>query len=103
MTRDPGLQAERTRLAWRRTALTLTAVTVLTLRLSFGRGAVGALLAAAALLGWAAVVGVGHRRIKAMATCASAGRALPLSALVIAGYAAIGTLLVITGLGSAPR
>jgi uncharacterized membrane protein YidH (DUF202 family) len=102
VARDPGLQAERTRLAWRRTALTLTGVTLLTLRLSFGRGAVGALLAAVALLGWTAVVGVGYRRITRIRACA-AGPALPVSALVIAGYAVIGMLLVLTGLGSAPR
>lgn len=99
MPADPGLQPERTHLAWRRTALTLTGVTALAVRLTIGRGVLGALLAALLLLGWATAIGLGHRRVRAFPTPLRAGRTLPVTALVVAGYAVIGVVLVLTGVG----
>ncbi|SDX90240.1 protein of unknown function [Micromonospora pattaloongensis] len=103
MPRDPGLQPERTRLAWRRSALALTGVTVLALRLAITRGTLGALLAAATLLGWATLVVVGSRRIAALRTPVATGPTVPLAALLVAGFAVIGLVLVVTGVGPAPR
>ncbi|WP_144120432.1 DUF202 domain-containing protein [Catellatospora sichuanensis] len=67
-TPDPGAQAERTRLAWRRTVLSGTACALLLFRLAFERGLddVGALALALALLCWLALLLVAQRRIRAM-------------------------------------
>lgn len=94
--RDPGLQPERTRLAWRRTALALTVIMVLTVRLAFTRGLTGTVVLGVAVLLWGAALRVcwhratGHRP-------AAYSRALPLAALVTAGYATLGAVLVIRG------
>ncbi|MCT4356616.1 DUF202 domain-containing protein [Streptomyces sp. Je 1-79] len=68
--RDPGLQPERTRLAWRRTTLTCTVVAVLAAKSAIkdeitGPGVAGAALTA---LVWIAFLAVGHRRIHALDT-----------------------------------
>lgn len=98
MTRDPGLQPERTRLAWRRTTLAVGAVAALAARLALQRGTPLGLLGLFAAVGlWLAVLAVSHRRIQAMAPTrpAAAGRSLPAYALIIAGYAVLGVFLVI--------
>ncbi|WDZ87313.1 DUF202 domain-containing protein [Micromonospora cathayae] len=95
MSVDPGLQPERTRLAWRRTALALTAVTVLTVRLALGGGPVGALAAGSALLVWGLAVRVCWPRATGTGPAPSGGRRLPLVALAAVGYALLGTLLVL--------
>ncbi|MFJ1916465.1 DUF202 domain-containing protein [Streptomyces sp. NPDC088147] len=67
--RDPGLQPERTRLAWRRTTLSCTVVAVLAARQAIHGGATAAGLAGAALsaLVWLAFLAVAHRRTLALA------------------------------------
>ncbi|MEE6257509.1 DUF202 domain-containing protein [Plantactinospora sonchi] len=92
--RDAGLARERTRLAWRRTALAVTVVAVLAARLALTRGTVGAVIVALAALGWLAVlVGTVPRH---GGRTPGAGRTLPLTALVAAGFAVLGVLLVLT-------
>lgn len=60
---DPGLQPERTRLAWRRTLLALTAVALAALRLlPAALGPVGAVLPALALVGVGSLWWMARRR-----------------------------------------
>ncbi|MFB7590629.1 DUF202 domain-containing protein [Streptomyces sp. NPDC056169] len=69
--RDPGLQPERTRLAWRRTTLSWTVVAVLAVKLALHddttttRGL--AALALSALV-WIGFLAVAHRRIHSLST-----------------------------------
>ncbi|MEU2666959.1 DUF202 domain-containing protein [Micromonospora sp. NPDC007220] len=102
-TRDPGLQPERTRLAWRRTALALTVIMVLTVRLALtgpaADGTLGALVAGVAVLGWGAALAVCWRRATGTGPFPGYGRSLPLVALATAGFALLGTLLAASGLG----
>ncbi|MEV8535067.1 DUF202 domain-containing protein [Streptomyces sp. NPDC051211] len=80
--RDPGLQPERTRLAWRRTTLTCTITAVLAIRQALrGTGApVEVLGTAFIVLVWLAFTGVAHRRIRSLAVARPAGLA-PRAAL----------------------
>ncbi|MGX1853013.1 DUF202 domain-containing protein [Streptomyces sp. NPDC055299] len=69
--RDPGLQPERTRLAWRRTTLSATAMAVLAGRQLLSNRAPGAVeVVLVVLMGllWLAFVTLAHRRMRAMAT-----------------------------------
>ncbi|MGW2423061.1 DUF202 domain-containing protein [Streptomyces sp. NPDC001709] len=68
--RDPGLQPERTRLAWRRTTLSAAVAAVLGVKTTLHGGAsAGAVtvcaLCCALFLGF---LGVAHRRIRTLAT-----------------------------------
>ncbi|MEW1613200.1 MULTISPECIES: DUF202 domain-containing protein [unclassified Streptomyces] len=63
--RDPGLQPERTRLAWRRTTLSATVVALLAGRQALHSGATPAALVAVALSvpAWLGLLAVAHRRV----------------------------------------
>ncbi|MEV5432221.1 DUF202 domain-containing protein [Streptomyces sp. NPDC052701] len=67
--RDPGLQPERTRLAWRRTTLSGAVCAVLAVRTVLHGGAPAAGIAAGALccVLWLCLLRTAHRRIRALA------------------------------------
>ena len=67
--RDPGLQPERTRLAWRRTTLTGAVIAVLAVKsaLHGGPSTAGVLAAALCAVLWLLLLALAHRRIAALA------------------------------------
>ncbi|MFJ6074900.1 DUF202 domain-containing protein [Streptomyces sp. NPDC093065] len=99
--RDPGLQPERTRLAWRRTTLSGTVAAVLAVKAALHGGATTVSVLAAALCCalWLALLRIAHGRIHALAA-ASRPRALtpPLAtaaALCTLALAVCGAFLVL--------
>lgn len=70
--RDPGLQPERTRLAWRRTTLSCTVVALLAVRqaLHGGADAAGVIAVALSLLAWLGFLRVAHRRVAGLGATA---------------------------------
>lgn len=100
-TGPDGASPQRTRLAWRRTALSQTVCAALLLRLAVQAHPpwLGGLVGALTLAGWLFAMSVGQRRIDAMADRVPAlvGRALPLTALLTVGYALLGGVLVVLG------
>ncbi len=68
--RDPGLQPERTRLAWRRTTLSGAVAAVLAMKTALqGSVSVAGIVACALCCGlWLAFVALAHRRIHALAS-----------------------------------
>ncbi|WP_329389544.1 DUF202 domain-containing protein [Streptomyces sp. NBC_01716] len=93
--RDPGLQPERTRLAWRRTTLTYTVVAVLAGRqvLRNEVTAAGVAAAVAGALVWLAFLWVAHRRMTALDT--PEPRPLPAGA----GVAAVVCVICLAAFG----
>ncbi|MFJ8577418.1 DUF202 domain-containing protein [Micromonospora sp. NPDC093277] len=98
MSGDPGLQPERTRLAWRRTLLTLTGVTLLLVRLALTGGLTGALLAGLAVAGWLGAFAVTWRRATGTGPLPAHRWSFPLVALAAAGSGLLGVVLVLRGL-----
>ncbi|NEY31790.1 DUF202 domain-containing protein [Streptomyces sp. PRKS01-65] len=99
--RDPGLQPERTHLAWRRTTLSATVAAVLAVRAALHTGASPAAVAAAAVCGvlWTALLVLAHRRIRALAAAGSPAALPPAyaiaAALGTAAMAVCGAVLVL--------
>lgn len=98
MTGDPGLQPERTRLAWRRTLLAFTAVAVLLVRLALTGDLTGALLAGVAVVGWLGTLALNWRRATGAGPRRAQRWSFPLTALAAAGFAVLGVLMVVRGL-----
>ncbi|PZT69879.1 hypothetical protein DN402_27655 [Streptomyces sp. SW4] len=94
--RDPGLQPERTRLAWRRTTLSGAVAAVLAGKTALHGGASAAATVTGALCCalWLALLGIAHRRIRtlsaspappALRPAAGAAAALCTVATAVAG------------------
>ncbi|MFJ7630404.1 DUF202 domain-containing protein [Streptomyces sp. NPDC097595] len=66
--RDPGLQPERTRLAWRRTTLSCTVAAVLAVRQTLHGGATdtGVIALALSALAWLGFLWIANRRVQSM-------------------------------------
>ncbi|MGW7054833.1 DUF202 domain-containing protein [Streptomyces sp. NPDC054887] len=94
--RDPGLQPERTRLAWRRTTLACTVVAVLAAKQALHDevGVTGVVAAALCALVWLGFLRIAHHRIR---TLGGTPRPAPMSvraaatatvcAIALAGFA----------------
>jgi uncharacterized membrane protein YidH (DUF202 family) len=95
---DPGAAAERTRLAWRRTGLSATAVGLLAVRPAFHSDAgIGAwLIASAAMATWVAMIALAYRRSHGLGeTPPRPGRrAISAYAVLVVTFAALGGLVV---------
>lgn len=77
--RDPGLQPERTRLAWRRTTLSMTVAAVLAMRTTLHEGPTTPALLACALCVtlWLAFLLLAHHRIRTLTAAPHPAPLLP--------------------------
>ena len=98
-TVDHGAAAERTRLAWRRTGLSASAVGLLAIRPAFApsAGLRYLLVAAAAMVGWAVLIALAYRRTRGLtARPPRPGRRTVVAyAVITAGFAILGGLVVL--------
>ncbi|MGY6020805.1 DUF202 domain-containing protein [Streptomyces spinosirectus] len=81
--RDPGLQPERTRLAWRRTTLASTVAAVLAAKTALhgGASAAGVVSCAVICALWIGFLLVAHRRIGALAAAGAPQALAPRHAM----------------------
>lgn len=96
---DPGLSAQRTRLAWRRTAMSAAVVALLAVRPTVGAPTdpAGLVAGSAALIGWAALTAVAYRRARGLnrSPPLPGRRTVPAAALITCVFALIGLLLLL--------
>jgi hypothetical protein len=97
-TEDHGASGTRTRLAWRRTWLSASAVGLLAARPALNPAATPAklLVAALAMVGWAALVGLAYRRARGLDArpLRPGRRTITAYALITVGFALLGGLVV---------
>ena len=98
MSVDPGASAERTRLAWRRTGLSATAVGLLAARPAVhpDAGVVAWLAASAAMAAWVAMITLAYRRAHGLGSLPPrpGRRVIPVYALLVTALAVLGGLVV---------
>jgi hypothetical protein len=98
MTPDTGAAAERTRLAWRRTGLSATAVGLLAVRPAFrpDAGVLAWLIATLAMGGWVAMIALAYRRSRGLRCLPPrpGRRLIPVYALLATSLAVLGGLVV---------
>lgn len=98
--RDPGLQPERTRLAWRRTTLSGTVAAVLAMKTALhgGISVAGGLVCALCCGLWLGFLALAHRRIRTLASsprpAALAPRHATATVLITVALAACGAALL---------